>query len=301
MSASCSRHAPGRTSSTCWTPASAVGSAAASSRVSGGAHRRRQDDVGAPIARNIASAGSRVSYVCYEHTGQELLTRLLLMEACGSGSRTSCPSPGPPVGRTRHRPGSTGSSTRSTLWAATATGCAWCAETARRTPTWTRPWPRASRRRDPRRRLLQKVPSRIGGDAVEAERVTEVVERLKDHAMEHGVPVVAIVASDRNGLENARVRMQDLRGSTAVAYEADVALLLNEKSHVVARHHLRVLGRRLDEVPGPRDLHGGEEPVRAGERRPRAAQAVHARVLRTGGEHCGRAARRRPRLRRLTA
>ena len=54
--------------------------------------------------------------------------------------------------------------------------------------------------------------------------------------------------------------MKDLRGSTALAYEADVALILNEKSRVVARHHL-VYCSRDAASSGPRDLHGREEPV----------------------------------------
>ena len=73
----------------------------------------------------------------------------------------------------------------------------------------------------------------------EDERVTVVVEGLKDLALELSVPVLALVAVDKSGLEaGARVRMRDLRGSSALAHEADVALILNDKFDVVARHHL---------------------------------------------------------------
>jgi replicative DNA helicase len=83
---------------------------------------------------------------------------------------------------------------------------------------------------------LQKV--RVPGDhASEDERVTVVVEGLKDLALETELPVLAIVASDKAGLDG-RTRLHHLRGSTALAYEADVALLLNDKFAVVARHHL---------------------------------------------------------------
>ena len=34
------------------------------------------------------------------------------------------------------------------------------------------------------------------------------------------------------------MRISNLRGSSALAYEADTVLLLNNKSDVVARHHL---------------------------------------------------------------
>jgi replicative DNA helicase len=85
---------------------------------------------------------------------------------------------------------------------------------------------------------LQKVavPDR---DLAEAERVTLIVEGLKDLALQFEVPVVAIVAADREGIvAGKRLRVHHLRGSSALAYEADVVLLLNDKYDVVARHHL---------------------------------------------------------------
>jgi replicative DNA helicase len=85
---------------------------------------------------------------------------------------------------------------------------------------------------------LQKVPvpgMSAGGD----ERVAVVVERLKDMALELRVPVVAVVAADMSSLvAGRRMRVGDLRGSSALAYEADVVLILNEKYNIVAKHHL---------------------------------------------------------------
>jgi len=73
----------------------------------------------------------------------------------------------------------------------------------------------------------------------EEDRITEVVEGLKDMALELMVPVLALVAVDKGGLAAAtRTRVQDLRGSSALAHEADVVLILNNKFDVVARHHL---------------------------------------------------------------
>lgn len=84
---------------------------------------------------------------------------------------------------------------------------------------------------------LQKV--NVDGDEVEEERVTRIVEGLKDLALEAGVPVLAVVAADKEGLNaGKRLRVHHLRGSSALAYEADVVLLLNDKYDVVARHHL---------------------------------------------------------------
>jgi replicative DNA helicase len=74
---------------------------------------------------------------------------------------------------------------------------------------------------------------------VEDERVTVVVEGLKDLALDLGVPVLAIVAADKGGLgPGRRVRVHHLRGSSALAYEPDIVLMLNDKFDIVARHHL---------------------------------------------------------------
>lgn len=83
---------------------------------------------------------------------------------------------------------------------------------------------------------LQKVAVE-GGPADEAGRVTVVAEALKDLALEAAVPIVAVVAADSGGVHR-RVRLQHLRGSSPLVYEADVALMLNNKYDCVAREHL---------------------------------------------------------------
>ena len=85
---------------------------------------------------------------------------------------------------------------------------------------------------------LQKVAVKDhAGD--EMELVTNIVEALKDLALENDVPVLAIVAADKEGLVTGkRLRINNLRGSSALAYEPDVVLIMNEKYDVVARHHL---------------------------------------------------------------
>ena len=84
---------------------------------------------------------------------------------------------------------------------------------------------------------LQKVA--VPGVGDEYERTTTVVESLKDLALALDVPVLAIVAADKEGLAKVgRLRTYHLRGSSALAYEADVVLMLNDKYDVVARHHL---------------------------------------------------------------
>ena len=85
---------------------------------------------------------------------------------------------------------------------------------------------------------LQKVPVPGGPDS-EEERVTFVAEGLKDLALRLQIPVIAIVAAEREGLvAGKRLRVNNLRGSSALAYEPDVILLMNDKYDVVARHHL---------------------------------------------------------------
>jgi replicative DNA helicase len=85
---------------------------------------------------------------------------------------------------------------------------------------------------------LQKV--RVpDGSPVEDERVTRVVEGLKDLALDLDIPVLAVVAADKEGISaGKRMRVNNLRGSSALAYEADTVLILNNKFDVVARHHL---------------------------------------------------------------
>ncbi|MGA9748797.1 MAG: DnaB-like helicase C-terminal domain-containing protein [Nocardioides sp.] len=84
---------------------------------------------------------------------------------------------------------------------------------------------------------LQKVA--VPGVYDERQRVTSVVEGLKDLALDHDVPILAVVAADKEGIQaGKRLRVHNLRGSSALAYEADTVLLLNDKYDVVARHHL---------------------------------------------------------------
>lgn len=83
---------------------------------------------------------------------------------------------------------------------------------------------------------LQKVFYEGAPMIAQDDRVTLVVEALKDLTLELSVPILAIVAGAPT--TGKRMRIQDLRGSSSVAVPADVVLILNEKLDVVARHHL---------------------------------------------------------------
>ncbi len=82
---------------------------------------------------------------------------------------------------------------------------------------------------------LQKVP--VGGSWASADRVRHVGERLKDMALTHGAAVVAVVAGDRSGLLERRLRLHHIQGAAALAYESDVVMMLNDKFHAVSRAH----------------------------------------------------------------
>jgi len=85
---------------------------------------------------------------------------------------------------------------------------------------------------------LQKV--KVTGPVMsEDDRITAVVEGLKDLALDLDLPIMAIVAADKSGVEaGRRMRAHNMRGSSALAYEADTVLVMNDKYDSVARHHL---------------------------------------------------------------
>jgi hypothetical protein len=50
--------------------------------------------------------------------------------------------------------------------------------------------------------------------------------------------MIAIAAADRLSLHAKRMRLSDMRGSSAVQYETDIGLVLNNKYDIVSREHL---------------------------------------------------------------
>ena len=203
------------------------------------------------MARNIAAAGGVAIYLCYEHDERVLLQRLIALEAgllagqfeaptlqeISKALAVVLPDESGLAGRLRGLPFAAdavqrlagyGSRLRIVKASGRSTGLA------------------EIRALMPEIRsegaifvdYLQKVNTTVLDAAVEDERITVIVEGLKDAAMDFGVPVVALAAADKSGLGEGRTRLHHLRGSTALAYECDVALMLNDKWHVVARHHL---------------------------------------------------------------
>jgi replicative DNA helicase len=75
---------------------------------------------------------------------------------------------------------------------------------------------------------LQKIPVFSPGVELTPERqIRTVTEGLKNLALAHRVPIVAVAAADADGLKGGRVRFEDLWGGSSVNYEPDVAVMLN--------------------------------------------------------------------------
>jgi replicative DNA helicase len=85
---------------------------------------------------------------------------------------------------------------------------------------------------------LQKIAIYPERAADENDKVTIIVEGLKDLAMTQNIPVVAIVAADREGLRSKRMHLYHLRGSSALDYECDIAIIMNNKFHILSKDHV---------------------------------------------------------------
>jgi replicative DNA helicase len=214
------------------------------------------------MARKMAMSGAQVLYVCYEHDERFLLTRLLTMENFV------------PTDEDEDEDGERGMRLRDVLARIDDTGQredASLQALVAGSPTLARAAARMSayahrllllrgsgsytdlpalaaevsalRDADPNTPCvlfldyLQKVP--VHPESLsESESVTQVVEGLKDLALSLGLSIVAIVAAEKEGLQAPRLRLHHLRGSSAILYEADVILILNEKHRIVTKQHL---------------------------------------------------------------
>jgi replicative DNA helicase len=85
---------------------------------------------------------------------------------------------------------------------------------------------------------LQKVSIEPVKTVDENDKVTIVVEGLKDLALSLNIPVFAVVASDREGLRAKRLHLHHLRGSSALDYECDIAVIMNNKYYIISKDHV---------------------------------------------------------------
>src|SRR5690606_29187337 len=85
---------------------------------------------------------------------------------------------------------------------------------------------------------LQKVAVHPERPRDENDKVTMIVEGLKDVALSLDVPVWSIVAADRDGLKSKRIHLFHLRGSSALDYESDIAVIMNNKYQILSKDHV---------------------------------------------------------------
>jgi replicative DNA helicase len=222
----------------------------------GGAQGTGKTTMALQMARNVASSGqANVLYVCFEHEEQYLLNRLVAMESAlahlpnkagaikiqdvrreilASGMEENSTPGGALISNQRLRPAldriarygqnlflMRGSQTASTIENIRALVRQHAALTG-------------DRRLFVVVDYMQKVPVHPE-PPTETEKVTFVVNGLKDIALSEQVPMICIVAADKEGLKASRLRNHHLRGSSAINYEADIILIINDKYHIVAK------------------------------------------------------------------
>jgi replicative DNA helicase len=206
------------------------------------------------VARNAARSGRSVVFFSFEHDPQSLLARLVALEAGLVGGAEA-----PGLNRVRAalevmdgRVGSLAERLQGTVGGAKAVSVVqeYAARIILHSSTGS------STTLDVVRDVVAKVEQLTGQRPLvvvdylqkvrsldprrsEEEQIALVVEGLKDLALEREVPVLAVAAADKPSVASGRrVRVGNLRGSSALAYEADTVLILNSKYDVVARHHL---------------------------------------------------------------
>jgi replicative DNA helicase len=73
----------------------------------------------------------------------------------------------------------------------------------------------------------------------EEQQITLITQQLKDLAIDFASPVLALSSADRDGLNpGQRMRARHLKGSTALAYEPDIVMIMNTKADIVNRDAL---------------------------------------------------------------
>lgn len=199
-------------------------------------------------ARAAAQQGAQAIYVCYEHSPASLLERFATLEMVSAEREARTGRHGQdsePAGAFMRPPGSSAPS-ESRL-----------ADTLDRAAVYGRRLRFAPTGRDTNLDAiedlivnddegntvlfvdyLQKIPTERGRFGNEAERTAYIVESLKDLALRRNIAVVAVVAAERDALRERRLRMHHMRGSSALMYEADIAIVLNEKHRAVSKTHL---------------------------------------------------------------
>lgn len=94
---------------------------------------------------------------------------------------------------------------------------------------------------------VQKVPIAGASTSWDADGARFVAGRLKDLAMSSEAAVIAIAAVDESGLKSRRVRVEHLRSAASLSYEADIAIMMNDKALCTSRVHTAFDLTRIEE------------------------------------------------------
>jgi replicative DNA helicase len=234
----------------------------------GGAPGAGKTTLALQAARNVAEAGAAtVLYLCYEHDEEFLATRLVSLESTGA-QPGRVPHAGLRYADARALVVESSRTARG-LWSAFAA----CEPLIPALERIERYGPRLllqkasglrtdvaaiadltlELKRETKSTLLivvdflQKVPQ-LPESEDEAGRVTRVVQGLKDLALSSGVAILAIVAAEKEALDGKRLRPHHFRGSSALIYEADIILVLNNKYQIVPRSSIEYNPYRAQEL-----------------------------------------------------
>jgi replicative DNA helicase len=201
-------------------------------------------------ARHMAQHGREVVYVCYEHDAAVLLGRLLCLEVgflagpadlsvieratedlreslLDGRPLTGAMGRHPLVAQALEKAGAYAERLHFVRGSGTATDVDALRELVRSTPAPPALFVD----------YLQKVAVHPEPDN-ENEKVLRITEALKDLALTEGIPVICVAAAGAAGLEAQRLRVHHVRGSSAVAYECDIAMVMNEKFGIVSKAHV---------------------------------------------------------------
>ena len=222
---------------------------------------------GLQAARNVALADERAKalYICYEHDRTHLLARLLCLESVEQGRRpgTDGDGDGPMDYDLTMRKlaaltgGPTGASNlfftlhndsryAGLLRALRRYGDRLILVRASGSTTGLdeiNAWIEAARTPGTESVLvvvdyIQKIAVDRGDYRDEDEITTALMHGLKEMALTQQVQMLAIAAADRPSLKGQRMRFADMRGSSAMQYETDIGLIMNNKFDIVSREHL---------------------------------------------------------------
>lgn len=234
----------------------------------GGAPGAGKTTMALQAARNAAAAGAAtVLYLCYEHDEEYLVTRLVSLESTGS-QPGRVPDRGLSYADARNRVVESARNGRG-LWAAFAAD----EELIPALERIERYGPRLLLQKASGLRtdvpaisdLAREVQAETGGPLVlvvdflqkvpslpetedEAGRVTRVVQGLKDLALSSDIGILAIVAAEKDALDGKRLRPHHFRGSSALIYEADIILVLNNKYQIVPKSSIEYNPYRAQEL-----------------------------------------------------